>query len=382
MTENVRFLRFVTVCDIVGDMEKIKLRLAERSYEITVGSGVVSRLSRVIREADARGPVAVITDTKVKKRTGRIIDPLLEDLPAGSFCVTVPSSERSKSISVFQDTVRRICAGTRNHKPVIVALGGGVVGDLAGFVAATYRRGVPFIQVPTTLLAQVDSSVGGKVGIDLPEAKNLIGAFCQPQSVLMDTDFLHTLPARQIRNGMGEIIKYAVISDRVLFGFLEDKLDDILSLGKKPLEDVIARCVLIKARVVERDEFDVKDIRISLNFGHTLGHAIETASGYSGAYNHGESVALGMLLAGDIAVRLKMFAEKDLVRMRSLIKRAGLPVRAKGVSIGGILRAHEYDKKFVAGTNRFVLPVKIGAVTVVENVPAKVIRDVLRDNVG
>jgi len=363
-------------------MEKIKLRLAERSYEITVGSGVVSRLPRAIKAAGARGPVAVITDRKVRTRTVRIIGPLLESLPAGSFCVTVPASERSKSIAVFQDTARRISARTRNHRPVIVALGGGVVGDLAGFVAATYRRGVPFIQVPTTLLAQVDSSVGGKVGIDLPEAKNLIGAFCQPRSVLMDTDFLHTLPARQIRNGMGEVIKYAVISDSVLFRFLEDNLDDILSLKKRPLEKVIARCVRIKARVVERDEFDVKDIRIMLNFGHTFGHAIETASGYSSAYNHGESIALGMLLAGEIAVRLKMFAEKDLVRMRTLIKRAGLPVRTRGVPTGGILRAQEYDKKFVAGANRFVLPVKIGTVTVAENVPVDVIKAVLRDHVG
>ncbi len=363
-------------------MKKIKLKLVERSYDITIGSGVVRQLGDVIKTMKYAGPIVVITDKTVNSKAKAVIASMLKQMPEATSFIIVPGTEKSKSIATYQDTLVRISKRTKNHKPLIVALGGGVVGDLAGFVAATFRRGVPCIQIPTTLLAQVDSSVGGKVGIDLPAAKNLVGAFHQPEQVFVDTDFLRTLPARQIRNGLAEIIKYGIISNAAFFAYLEKNVFGILSLKKSILERVIHECLKIKARAVEKDEKDDKDIRITLNFGHTLGHAIETASGYSKAYNHGESIAVGMLLAGEIAMRLDMLAEKDFIRIKELIRKTGLPTRVSGVTLKDILSSHEYDKKFISGSNRFVLPRKIGAVEVVEDIPVLLIKTVLRRYVG
>jgi len=361
-----------------GIMKKIRLDLGERSYSIHVGAGAVKRLPDVLKRIGGVPPVVLITDNIVARKTLRIFRPVIAALPNEVIRIQVPSAERSKSLEVFQEAVQKICRKTRTHRPVIIALGGGVVGDLAGFIAATFRRGVPLVQVPTTLLAQVDSAIGGKVGIDLPEAKNLVGAFYQPVSVLSDLDLLDSLPARQVRNGMAEVIKYGVISSRELFVYLENNMRDLLSLKKKPLEEVIKECAAIKARTVEKDERDCKDIRIALNFGHTLGHAIEAASGYSKAYNHGESVGLGMLIAADIALKIEMFREKDLARLRDLIKKAGLPLKCRGVNVREILNAHRYDKKFITGANRLVLPRRIGSVEVVEDIPRLLIKTVLR----
>jgi 3-dehydroquinate synthase len=362
-------------------MKKVRIDLGERSYDVLIGAGMITRLPRLVRSMGFTGPVVVITDKMVMSKTSHITAAVFRQLTNDVFRIVVPSTERSKSLTVFQDTIYKISKKTKTHRPLIIALGGGVVGDLAGFVAATYRRSIPLVQIPTTLLAQVDSAVGGKVGIDIPEAKNLIGAFYQPKAVLVDTDFLRGLPRRQIRNGLAEIIKYAIIKSRDLFIFLENNMKDILSLKKEPLEKVIYECVSIKAGMVERDELDSKDVRIALNFGHTLGHAIEAASGYSRLYNHGESIAVGMILAGEIAVRLDMLKEKDLDRIKKLIRKAGLPVRVRGISVKDIINSHEYDKKFVTGINRFVLPRKIGSVEVIEDIPGLLIRTVLREYV-
>ncbi len=363
-------------------MKKVKVDLGERSYTIRIGSGIFSKLPEIISSFKHPGPVVILTDNVVKARTGKITQPVLRRIPNEVLTVTVPAREKAKSISVYQDTVQKISRRTKAHRPLIVAIGGGVVGDLAGFIAATYRRGVPFVQVPTTLLAQVDSSVGGKVGIDLPEAKNLVGAFYQPKAVLVDTDFLKTLPVRQVRNGMAEVIKYGIISSYSLFELLEARMQDIVSLKSASLEKVIAECVAIKARVVEKDEYDRKDVRIALNFGHTLGHAIETASGYSNRYNHGESIAIGMIMASEIAAKLDMLSEDNFKRIKNLIKKAGLPVQAEKVSRKEIVRAHRYDKKFVKGGNRFVLPRRIGKVEVVEDIPDLLIRTAIRKHVS
>jgi len=375
-------LPFPVLSGIFTDMKKVRVDLKERGYDIIIGRGAVSVLQQLIQQTRFTGPVIVITDTVVMSKTADIVMPALSSLSNEVHRITVPASERSKSIEVFQDTVKKVSHKTRTHRPLILALGGGVVGDLAGFVAATFRRGVPYIQLPTTLLAQVDSAIGGKVGIDLPEAKNLIGAFYQPKAVLEDTDFLGTLPARQVRNGMGEVIKYAVIQSPELFRYLEDNIKSVLSLETNAIEKVISECAAIKAWVVEKDERDVKDIRIALNFGHTLGHAIEAASGYSGAYNHGESVALGMLLACEMAMRLDMLKDGDFQRIKALIRKAGLPGRIEGgISVQKIMEAHEYDKKFSAGVNRFVLPTGIGAVEVIEDIPELLIKTVLKEYV-
>ena len=364
-------------------MKKIRVNLKERGYNIIIGRGAISVLPHVIKKLRFKGPLVVLTDTVVASKTAHIVMPVLSSLPNEVHRLAVPSTERSKSIEVFQDTVQRISRKTRTHRPLIIALGGGVVGDLAGFAAATYRRGVPYIQVPTTLLAHVDSSIGGKVGIDLPHAKNLVGAFYQPKAVIADTDFLRTLPARQIKNGMAEVIKYAVINSGEFFRYLEKHIKDVMALKHPAIEDVIAECAAIKAWVVEKDERDSKDIRIALNFGHTLGHAIESATEYSGAYNHGESVAIGMLLAGEMAMRLEMFPEKDLLRMKALIRKAGLPVRiGSAVSLKKVMESHGYDKKFSSGVNRFVLPTRIGSVEVIEDIPELLIKTVLKEYVG
>lgn len=364
-------------------MKKIRVELKERGYDILIGSGAFSLLPKMLQQSGFSGPVIVVSDTVVMSRTADIVMPVLSSLSNEVSRIAVPATERSKSLEVFQDTIHKISRKTRSHRPLILALGGGVVGDLAGFVASTFRRGVPYMQVPTTLLAQVDSSIGGKVGIDLPDAKNLIGSFYQPKAVFADTDFLRTLPPRQIRNGMAEIIKYAVIQSPSLFRYLEEHIRDVVGLKPQSIEKVIAECAAIKAWVVENDERDSKDIRIALNFGHTMGHAVEAATGYSGAYNHGECVALGMMMACEIAVHLEMLSECDFERIKSLIKKAGLPLAVEGgFSVRKIMETHEFDKKFAAGINRFVLPRRIGEVEVIEDIPELLIKTVLRKYVA
>ncbi|MBD3379252.1 MAG: 3-dehydroquinate synthase [Candidatus Omnitrophica bacterium] len=363
-------------------MKKIRLKLQERSYDIIVGRGAAGELSGIVKKMRFSGPIAVITDRVVEKKTRSVYKKALDAVTNELTVITVPSGEKSKSVDMFRDVSQKLANRTKGHKPLIVALGGGVIGDLAGFVASSYRRGVPYIQVPTTLLAQVDSSVGGKVGIDLPEAKNLVGAFYQPKAVLVDTGFLPTLPARHIRNGMAEVIKYGIIKKRSFFALLEDEMERLLELKSERLDDVVYECLRIKARLVEKDERDDKDLRIALNFGHTLGHGIEAAAEYTNRYNHGECVSIGMVMASDIAVRLGMFSEKGLLKVKRLLKKAGLPVSVKGIGLKDILRTHRFDKKFVSGTNRFVLPTGIGKVEVVEDIPGILIRTVLREYVS
>jgi 3-dehydroquinate synthase len=359
-------------------MKKIKVRLAERSYEIIVGQGALRELPAVIKKFGRNTPVVIITDRTVDSKARKILEPVIKKIPNNIIKILVGPGERAKSFGVYTKTMRTIVARTARHRPVIVAIGGGVVGDLAGFVAATYRRGVPLVQVPTTLLAQVDSSVGGKVGIDLSEAKNIVGSFWQPSKVLIDTLFLKTLPRRQVSNGMAEVIKYGIIKDKGFFDFLEKNIRQVNALEPKILEKVISECVSIKASIVEKDEFDKKDIRIILNFGHTFGHAIETASGYS-RYNHGESIAVGMVMAGEMAVALRMFDRADQERIKALLSKSGLPVGTRNVSTKNILEAYQYDKKFTSGSNRFVLQRSIGDVKVVEGVREDLIRKVVKE---
>jgi 3-dehydroquinate synthase len=273
-------------------------------------------------------------------------------------------------------------ARAKKKRPFIAVVGGGVAGDLGGFVASVYKRGVPYVQIPTTLLAQVDSSIGGKTAIDLPAAKNLIGAFYQPRLVLSDVSVLKSLPRREVTSGLAEIIKYGVIKDRQLFCRVEDGLGDLLSLNEKTLEGIISRCGSIKAGIVERDEFDRKGCRAILNYGHTIGHAIEAASGYGGRYSHGEAVALGMLVANAIAVKIGLLKEADADRIGSLIARAGLPTAIRGLSPKVIYESHLHDKKFEGRKNRFILPVSIGRVRVVEGVRRDVIEASIRERVA
>jgi 3-dehydroquinate synthase len=258
-------------------------------------------------------------------------------------------------------------------------LGGGVIGDLTGFAASIYKRGIPYIHIPTTLLAQVDSAIGGKTAIDLPVAKNLVGSFYQPKIVISDTSLLSSLSPRQIRNGLAECIKYAVIGDKKLFGYIENNYKKALAHDAKVLAHIILSCARIKSRIVGEDELDKKGKRIVLNLGHTIGHAIESASGYAERYDHGESIAIGMVCATCISSRMGLIKEDDGQRIIALIKKCGLPVKLKGLKISRIYGSLLHDKKFIHGTNRFVVPIGIGKVRIIHGIGKAIIIKSIKD---
>jgi len=236
-----------------------------------------------------------------------------------------------------------------------------------------YRRGVPLIQIPTTLVAQVDSSIGGKVAIDLPIAKNLVGAFYQPKIVIADISLLRTLPKREIKCGLAEIIKYSIINSHKFFDFLSRNITSLKKLQTKNIKYTIRKCCSIKSKVVSIDEKDTRGVRAILNYGHTIGHAIEAASGYRGIYNHGEAIAIGMIAAANISNKMGMLSAQEVADIKNIITKAGLPVKIRKLKSSKIFEALCHDKKFIHGINRFVLPVKIGKVKVVENIPNKFI---------
>jgi len=291
----------------------------------------------------------------------------------------IPDGERHKTIDSWRRLVNGLVSfdAGMNKRVVVVALGGGVVGDVAGFAAAAYRRGIPVVQVPTTLLAMVDSSVGGKTGVNHPRGKNLVGAFHQPSLVAIDPDVLVTLPARELRAGLAEVVKYGVIRDARLFRYIERWAGEILALSQRRISRLIERSCAIKARIVEADEGETRGVRTVLNFGHTVGHAIEAATGYR-RYRHGEAIAVGMLCAADTARAMGLFDDEAAERIEKLIARLGLPTSAVGCTPAEVWAALQHDKKFIHGANRFVLPEEIGRVRVVEGVPARVVKKAIR----
>ena len=254
-----------------------------------------------------------------------------------------------------------------------------MVGDLVGFIASIYKRGTAYVQIPTTLLAQIDSSIGGKTAIDLAVAKNLVGAFYQPKIVIVDTKLLRTLPKRQLQSGMAEAIKYAVIKYKALFSFLKNNYTKIMRLDKKALAYMEERCIRIKAGVVAKDEQEQKGVRTILNFGHTVGHALESAAGYR-RYSHGEAIAIGMTCASRIAQHLGLLSDSDRSKIEELIELFGLPKQIKSLPIKRILNSLARDKKFIHAKNRFVLPTRIGTVIVKKNIPQNLIRQAILEN--
>lgn len=358
-------------------MKKIRVDLGKKSYHICVENGILSSAGRIIRSLHIAKACYIVTNKRIKSLYGdRLSRSILGSGMDAAFCI-VPDSEKAKSHLSWFKVLKGLADFDKGKGVCVIALGGGVVGDLAGFVASTYRRGVAFVQTPTTLLAQVDSAIGGKVAIDMDFAKNFIGAFYQPKVVITDISTIKSLPKRQIRNGLAEIIKYGVILDKKFFGYLEKNVSKIMNLNKVCIEDMVTRCSRLKAEVVAADEHERLGYRSILNFGHTIGHAIEAASSYKKSINHGEAIAIGMMAAFDISLKLKMTKKPIAQRVEGLIKKVGLPVSVKGIGPEDVINATAYDKKVIKGKRRWVLPVDIGHVVVCDKVPQDIIKAVV-----
>ena len=356
-------------------MQRVDVELGERSYSIVIGSGIVDEIRAFVCQAEYSPHGMIVTDTNIAPFCAEQIAAAIAGAGVRTEIIEVPAGESSKSLTQANELFTRAIELGLDRRSPIFALGGGVVGDLAGFVAATYMRGVPFIQIPTSLLAQVDSSVGGKVAVNHMLGKNLIGAFYQPDAVFMDLDFLKTLPAREIATGLGEIIKYGIIYDADFFAWLEVNRADVLALEPAATAYMIARSCEIKADVVRQDERE-GGLRRILNFGHTIAHAIEKETGYA-RYRHGEAVAIGMAGAADISVQMGLLPDADRVRMNELSRAMGLPLSAESVTADAMYEDLFHDKKTVGGRIHWVLADSIGKVSVHSDVPEEMVRKTL-----
>ncbi len=344
---------------------------------IKIGSGLLETIGRECGRALLGKRCAIISDAHVAPRFGGVVQKSLGRAGFDSEVIVVPAGEGSKSLKSVEKCYDQLAAHRLERKSFIIALGGGVVGDLAGFVAATYLRGIPFVQVPTTLLAQVDSSVGGKVGVNLKAGKNLVGAFHQPRLVLCDLDTLRTLPMREYRAGLAEVIKYGIIYDAPLFERLEREMKKLLRRDPKVLAEVIARCCEIKAEVVAQDETE-NGLRAILNFGHTIGHALEAISHY-GKYLHGEAISIGQVAAARLSAELNGLSSGDVERIGGLFRRAELPthVDLNSAQRRKLFSAMKLDKKVSGGEIKFVLARRIGKVEFGQKVPTALIEKTL-----
>lgn len=357
-------------------MYKLKVNLGKRSYKIVIGSGIFYQFGAYLKKLDIGTDAFIITNDFLKNKYGAKLSKVLSGNGFNYRFKLVADSEKSKSIETAGRVIKELARFDQKKKVFIMAFGGGVVGDLAGFVASVYKRGISYVQLPTTLLAQVDSAIGGKTAVDLDLGKNLVGAFYQPRLVFSEVNFLKSLDVLQVRCGMAEVIKYAVIKDQKLFSFLEYKYQEIMRRNPAALEVIINACSRIKAEIVAQDEKETSGLRSILNFGHTIGHAIEAAGGYKG-YNHGQAVSLGMIVAVDLSKRLGLIDLELAVRIRNLIKLYGLPLKIKGVAVAKIIRAHYHDKKFSGKENKFVLIGGIGKPRIVRNIKLDLIKEAI-----
>jgi 3-dehydroquinate synthase len=380
----------------------IKVNLPQQSYDIAIAPGSLDQLGDRMATLKLGKKVLLVSNPNVFQFYG---ERAIASLKAAGFEVAsyiLPDGENYKTLESVQKIYDAALENRLERSATMVALGGGVIGDMTGFAAATWLRGINFVQVPTTLLAMVDAAIGGKTGVNHPQGKNLIGAFHQPRLVLIDPEVLKTLPVRELRAGMAEVIKYGVIWDAQLFDELEasQRLDEMEYLipptplnkegynsptplgkggegGSSLMDSILTRSCQAKADVVSKDEKEA-GLRAILNYGHTIGHAVESLTGYTQVL-HGEAVAIGMVAAGQIAVELGMWTQEETQRQDSLIQKAGLPTQLpSGLDIEAIIEALKIDKKVKAGKVRFVLPTQIGVVTVTDQVPADIIRQVLR----
>jgi 3-dehydroquinate synthase len=356
-------------------MKTVKVTIPGKSYEIGIEAGILS--SRIALPAEYRR-CAVVTDAVVGALYGSKARKALEAAGLRVETLTVTPGERSKRLSTVESLARKLLTAGIERRDLIAALGGGVVGDIAGFLAASYMRGIDYLQIPTSLVAQIDSSIGGKTGVDLRDAKNIIGAFHHPVAVIIDPAVLKTLPRRHFNNGMAEAIKTAAIGDATLFAFIEKNAAKIKKLEPFALEHLITQCCRFKAKIVSRDERE-SGVRAILNFGHTVGHGVEAASRYR--ILHGEAVAIGMVAASRIAESLGLCSGETTRRLAALLKEFSLPTdlsRVKGISVDAILGAMKSDKKIRGGKFTFILPLKIGKVLIKRNVAARLVGRTLR----
>ncbi len=358
-------------------VRSISVQLGRRSYAIKIAPALLKTLGSEGARLKFAERCAIVTDKNAGKYFAKTVFDSLARAGFSPVLITVPAGETAKSLRTVEHCYNQLAAHRLERKSFIIALGGGVVGDLAGFVAATYLRGIPFVQIPTTLLAQVDSSVGGKTGVNLRAGKNLVGAFYQPRLVLCDLDTLKTLPEREFRAGLAEVIKYGIIYDARLFADIERDLVKILKRDQKTLAPIVARCCEIKADVVSQDETE-NGLRAILNFGHTIGHAIENSSGY-GKFLHGEAISIGQVAEAKISGKILGLKSNDVERIESLFLHSGLPTRIKlnSAQKRKFFAAMRLDKKASDGVVKFVLARRIGKVEFGQRVPAEAIEPTL-----
>jgi len=359
-------------------LRAVQVALNERSYDILIQPGILAEAGPLIAARLKGRRCLAVTDRTVGPKYGPRLAASLQRAGFDGSLAELPPGEGTKTLKVAEFLYDRCLDAVLDRDSCLVALGGGVIGDLTGFVAATFYRGIAFVQVPTTLLAMVDSAIGGKTGVDHPQAKNAIGAFHQPRLVIVDPLTLASLPERELKSGLAEVIKYGVLDDAELFAFIEQNVGQLLAKDSTALAHVIARCAAIKARIVSQDEREQGGgPRALLNFGHTFGHAIEAATRFQ-SYLHGEAVAIGMCLAASLSVELQLLKPEERDRITSLLAAAGLPAKLKrdDPDTETLYAASFKDKKVAAGALRFIVAESIGSAKAVTDVPAEVVKRV------
>jgi len=355
-------------------MEKIRVELAERSYNIYIGRDTLDGIGERLRLFDLSPKIAMVSNPTVFSLYGDRVTDTVRKAGFDLLTITIPDGEEFKDLIRVEHIYDELLRYKLDRSSALIALGGGVIGDITGFAASTYMRGISSIQIPTTLLAQVDSSVGGKTGVNHKLGKNMIGTFWQPGIVWIDTETLKTLPERELLAGLAEVIKYGIIRDEELFTFLEDNRDKILNLNSDAVTHIIKRSCEIKAEVVSKDERE-SGLRAILNYGHNIGHAVETVTGYT-RFLHGEAVAIGMCLEAKLSQILGVIDKEDVRRIKALIDSYGLPSGTpEDININALLSSMKLDKKAVAGALKFILPEKIGKVRIQKEVSEKDISD-------
>lgn len=360
----------------MANSKVVWVKLEEHSYPIYIGSGSIQKLKEILPNLGWQGKLGLITDENVAQfHLNNVLE--IVNSSTNKNCIThiLPAGEEHKTLSQIDNICTTMLRGGLDRTSGIIALGGGVVGDIAGFFSACYMRGIPFIQIPTTIVAQVDASIGGKTGVNHPLGKNILGAFYQPDAVLIDLNFLTTLPDRIYIEGFAEIIKHAIIADEQMFDYCENKIDGLKTKNLDLLVFPVLRSCEIKADIVMKDEKE-QSIRAYLNLGHTFGHAIESVTNYS-RYLHGEAVAIGLVCACELSRMLGYCHPSIPTKVRNLLKQYGLPTSYSGIPVEDILEAMKRDKKVKAGTLRFILPRRIGEVFIAEDIPLEVVKEVL-----